>query len=291
MTAFPAAVYEPRTKENKAGIVYDEVKTEIGYAEDVTKLDDEVVAIETELGTNPKGTSADVAERIKGIKSLADADADVIIIKAGDIGIGETVPQSNLHISGGYATHGIGQNVAVFEDSGANYPAIIFAGVAGIHGGLRIENGDGFSFYTAANGVFGASNVYKNVLRLLENGNIGIGVVDPHSKLEVAGAISSAALNLAADTDDLDVSGVNIVFLTMTEDIVVGGFSGGVAGQVIQVVYKGDGVDKATFEQEEPDGTQKFFMHTRADEDIKGGGWTFVCDGVDWYDVSHAKHV
>ena len=43
---FPDAIYSPRTKENKKGIIYDAEKTEIGYAEDITKLDDEVVAIE-----------------------------------------------------------------------------------------------------------------------------------------------------------------------------------------------------------------------------------------------------
>jgi len=49
MADFPGGVYSPRTKENKAGIEYDVDKKSIGYAEDVTKLDDEVVAIETEL--------------------------------------------------------------------------------------------------------------------------------------------------------------------------------------------------------------------------------------------------
>ena len=49
MADFPTSVYSPRTKENKAGVVYDADKKQIGYVEDVTKLDDEVVAIETEL--------------------------------------------------------------------------------------------------------------------------------------------------------------------------------------------------------------------------------------------------
>lgn len=46
MADFPEAVYSPREKENKAGIEYDAAKKTIGYAEDVTKLDEEVVAIE-----------------------------------------------------------------------------------------------------------------------------------------------------------------------------------------------------------------------------------------------------
>jgi len=46
MAVFPGAVYSPRTKENKPGVTYDAAKTKICYAEDITKLDSEVVAIE-----------------------------------------------------------------------------------------------------------------------------------------------------------------------------------------------------------------------------------------------------
>lgn len=49
MADYPNSIYEPRTKENKAGVVYDPDKTTIGYAEDISKLDAEVVAIETDL--------------------------------------------------------------------------------------------------------------------------------------------------------------------------------------------------------------------------------------------------
>ena len=50
MTAsYPSAVYSPRTKANRPGVVYDANKSTVGYAEDVVKLDDEVVAIENDL--------------------------------------------------------------------------------------------------------------------------------------------------------------------------------------------------------------------------------------------------
>jgi len=71
MSDYPAGVYAPRTKENKSGVVYTPANKTAGYAEDVTKLDDEVVAIETELGANPKGTKTDVVER------LDDVDTDI----------------------------------------------------------------------------------------------------------------------------------------------------------------------------------------------------------------------
>jgi len=56
MTAeYPSSIYSPRTKENRSGVVYTPAKTTVGYAEDITKLDAEVVAIENTLGQNPQG--------------------------------------------------------------------------------------------------------------------------------------------------------------------------------------------------------------------------------------------
>jgi hypothetical protein len=69
MADYPSGIYAPRTKTNKSGVVYDAAKSTIGYAEDVTKLDAEVVAIETELGANPKDGSASVAARFTADES------------------------------------------------------------------------------------------------------------------------------------------------------------------------------------------------------------------------------
>ena len=80
MATYPNGTYSPRTKENKAGVSYDADKSTIGYAEDVIYLDNEVVAIENELGTVPKGTSATVKEKIAGIRSLSDVVAVLLVI-------------------------------------------------------------------------------------------------------------------------------------------------------------------------------------------------------------------
>lgn len=73
MADYPSGVYSPRAKENKADVVYTPAKKTIGYVEDITKLDDEVVAIETEMGTNPKGGFADVKARLTDIESRLTA--------------------------------------------------------------------------------------------------------------------------------------------------------------------------------------------------------------------------
>jgi len=49
MADFPGAVYDPREKENKASVVYNPAKKTILFVEDITKLEDEVVAIETNI--------------------------------------------------------------------------------------------------------------------------------------------------------------------------------------------------------------------------------------------------
>jgi len=69
MSSYPAAVYSPRAKTNYPGVVYHADQPHIGYAEDVTFLDGEVVAIETELGANPKGAKADVKTRLDDVDS------------------------------------------------------------------------------------------------------------------------------------------------------------------------------------------------------------------------------
>lgn len=74
MSSYPSAVYSPRTKENKAGVIYAPEETTKLFAEDIVKLDDEVVAIETELGESPKAGYADVASRLSGIEGSIPAD-------------------------------------------------------------------------------------------------------------------------------------------------------------------------------------------------------------------------
>lgn len=49
MASYPSSIYSPRTKENRAGVDYDPDKTTVSFAEDVSYLDAEVVAIETDL--------------------------------------------------------------------------------------------------------------------------------------------------------------------------------------------------------------------------------------------------
>ncbi|MBA7515243.1 hypothetical protein ES705_07282 [subsurface metagenome] len=129
-----------------------------------------------------------------------------------------------------------------------------------------------------------------------ELNRVGIGVADPHSTLEVAGAISSAVLILSAagPTDNLDVSGVNTVFIdTSSNDVTLGGTVGGVDGQILAIVVH-DSTNNFAIEDREGTGNQDFYLHAEIDEVMIGepGGWVFVNHGgAHWHDASHAKHV
>lgn len=63
MASYPGAIYSPRAVENRSGVAYDAAKLTVFFAEDHNYATAEVVAIETELGINPRGGSASVAAR------------------------------------------------------------------------------------------------------------------------------------------------------------------------------------------------------------------------------------
>lgn len=85
MASYPNSVYSHRTRENKSGVVYDANKTRTLFVEDVNKSDDEIAAIETELGTNLKGGYADVKARIVAIEGVASGKMTNPMNTGGDI--------------------------------------------------------------------------------------------------------------------------------------------------------------------------------------------------------------
>lgn len=97
-----------------------------------------------------------------------------------------------------------------------------------------------------------------------------------------------------APQDDVDISNVNILFLDCAaNDIVIGGFVNGVNNQVLNIARLCAGAHDAKLEHNEGTGNQDIFLHVGQDETLHGeyGGWTLACDGSNWYDTSHAKHV
>lgn len=97
-----------------------------------------------------------------------------------------------------------------------------------------------------------------------------------------------------AQQNDVDVLGVNILFLDCTaNDITIGGFIRGVNGQVLHVAKICAAAQDVTMKHIAVSGNQDMYLHKGGDETLTGeyGGWNLACDGSNWYDISHAKHV
>lgn len=94
--------------------------------------------------------------------------------------------------------------------------------------------------------------------------------------------------------DDVDVSNVNILFVDSTGNtITIGGFIGGVDGQVLHICKTDDAANAVKLEHNEGTANQNIFLHAGLDETLVNeyGGWCLGCNGSNWFDMSHSKHV
>lgn len=89
MTNYPGAIDEFRVTQNIPGVLYNADDTKTVFAEDTNNHSDAIVAIETELGTNPAGAFATVDSRLDNI------DAAAQILHVADVGL-------RTYASGGY---------------------------------------------------------------------------------------------------------------------------------------------------------------------------------------------
>lgn len=109
MADFPSSIYSPRTKTNRPGVVYDPLKTTVGFAEDVSKLDAEVVAIENYLndpGSSPAGSIQSV------VGELLAGDCD---------GLNYVFTSAEIPIAGTYAVFGAGVRLREILDGVGDY--------------------------------------------------------------------------------------------------------------------------------------------------------------------------
>lgn len=169
MADYPGDIYTPRDIENRSGVVYDPLKKTVVFAEDKQKSDAEIVAIETELGLNPKGSYESVAAALLDLISKA---ADIVALQKA---------ASFQHIfarvyNQGYNRHfdiDADGNIYVVGNVAYNkvyYYLTVYKSTD--HGKSWAQVGTPFGSRTGA----GNTNSYNNyyVLKVAPNGNIGV---------------------------------------------------------------------------------------------------------------------
>lgn len=94
---------------------------------------------------------------------------------------------------------------------------------------------------------------------------------------------------LAADSDNLDVFGIGTVYVnTGGGNIVIGGLTGGLEGQILRIV-KISSSNTLTIEHQEGVGDQDIYTNDAADSTLSAtnyGGFVLACTGTNWFVVN-----
>jgi len=220
------------------------------------------------------------------------ADARMTIVNDGNVGIGTTSPNAKLEVVAG-ADDGILVNRnATTTDSPVEVGFRHTTSDGGATTGMRSyrtneddSNDQELRFFTTA-----GSGGQGEHLTIKHDGKIGIGTDSPTTTLDVDGTVSykHTAFSTLGPTDDLDVSDTTIIECnTVSNSITIGGFTGGVQGQVIHIV-KTSSSNNLSLEHAEGTGNQDIYLTTGANERIVGyGGWALYCNGSNWFSLSN----
>ena len=108
--------------------------------------------------------------------------------------------------------------------------------------------------------------------------------------VNLQGAISykHSTHSAAGPTDNVDVAGVSVLKTnTVSNNVVIGGFTGGIEGQILHIV-KTSTNNFLQLEHTEGGGSQDIYLTTGADERVVGyGGYTLYCNGSHWFSLSN----
>ena len=224
------------------------------------------------------------------------ADARMTIIDGGNVGIGTDSPTTKLHVEGSFKATGVTDFDNRVDINQTSFPQLRFSDDGGTDILNMGQSGEAFYFKTSdtANNIRFRRSDNEDLLELdMSELRVGINTTSPTTTLDVDGTVSykHTAFSTAGPTDSIDVSDTTVLEVdTSSNNVTIGGFSGGVQGQVLYIVK----TDTTNFIQLEHDETpaagshQKIFLTSGADERVVGyGGYTLYCNGTNWYSLSN----
>ena len=100
---------------------------------------------------------------------------------------------------------------------------------------------------------------------------------------------NTATQSVVGPTDNVDVAGINILFIdTNANNVTIGAFINGVSGQPLEIVVI-DAGNNTILEHNEATANQNIFLSAGADETLTAsyGGWKLVCNGTSWFELDN----
>ena len=200
----------------------------------------------------------------------------MIIHEDGNVGIGTSSPNSKLHIEGSDHTQ-----LQIKSTDGTKVPYLALNNTD-MNYHLRCDGGNGDKFIIRDN------TNSANRLAIDTAGKVGIGTISPTTTLDVEGTVSykHIAFTTAGPTDNVDVSGTTVLEVdTSGGSVTIGGFTGGVQGQILYVVKTTSDTYTLKLENNEGGGSQDIFSSDNADISLVRirGGVTLYCNGTSWF--------
>jgi len=163
-----------------------------------------------------------------------------------NLGLGTTAPAEKLEIEGG--------NLKMESTNDGNNGLIRFYDANDVESGQVYASASDLRLFSANDIIMTADTV------------------------DVVGAIASGTTTISASSDAVDVTGVNTIFVnTGSGDVTIGGFTGGIDGQVVHIIKAPDSSNNMILEYNEAAGTEKLLNHAQVDLTFdKLGGATYV---------------